>query len=66
MLHKLPVNDYKWFENKSQFPKDFIKNYNDDSDEGCSLEVMFNIIKSYSHKKFITSSKIRIIFLKSA
>ena len=66
MLQKLPVNDYKWFENTSQFTKDFIKNYNEDSDEGYFLEVMFNIIKSYSHKKFITSSKIRIIILKSA
>ena len=65
MLQKLPVNDYKWFENTSQFTKDFIKNYNEDSDEGYFLEVMLNIIKSYSHKKFITSSKIRIIFLKS-
>ena len=30
---------FKWVENRSQFDKDFIKNYNKDSDEGHFLEV---------------------------
>ena len=30
---------FKWFENTSQFGKDFIKNYSDGSDEGYFLEV---------------------------
>ena len=37
-LWKLPINDFKWIEEKSQPNKDFIKSYNDDSDEGYFLE----------------------------
>ena len=29
---KLPVDGLKWIENTFEFNKDFIKNYNDDSD----------------------------------
>ena len=36
---KLPVNVFKWVEETSQFNEDFIKNYNDDSNEGCFFEV---------------------------
>ena len=39
MSRKLPVNCFKWVENKFQFNEDFIKNYNQDSDEGYFLEV---------------------------
>ena len=38
MSRKLPVDGFKWVENKSQFNKDF-KYYNKDSDEGYFLEV---------------------------
>ena len=31
---------FKWVENTSQFSKDFIENYNEDSDEGYFLEVV--------------------------
>ena len=34
MLQKLPVNNLKWMEDTFQFNKDFIKNYNEESDEG--------------------------------
>ena len=37
MSQKLPVNDFKWVEKTSQFNKDFIKNYNEDSDIGYLL-----------------------------
>ena len=30
---KFPVNDFKWVEETSQLDEDFIKNYNDDSNE---------------------------------
>ena len=30
---------FKWIKNTSQFNKDFIKNYNEDSDEAYFLEV---------------------------
>ena len=33
MLQKLPVNNFEWTKNTSQFNEDFIKNYNEESDE---------------------------------
>ena len=39
MSQKLPVNKLEWIENTSQFNEDFIKNYNEESDEGYFLEV---------------------------
>ena len=39
MSQKVPVNGFKWVEYTSQFNKDFIENYNEDSDEGYFLEV---------------------------
>ena len=39
MLQKLPVNNFKWIEDTSQFNKDFIKRFNEDSDEGCFLKI---------------------------
>ena len=39
MSQKLSVNDFKWVEETSQFNEDFIKSYNDDSDEGYFLEI---------------------------
>ena len=39
MSQKLPVNYFEWIENASQFNKDFIKNYNEESDKGYFFEV---------------------------
>ena len=39
MLQKLPVNNFEWIEGASQFNEDFIKNYNEESNEGHFLEV---------------------------
>ena len=39
MLQKLPVNKFKWIEETYQFNEDFIKNHNEESDEGYFLEV---------------------------
>ena len=36
---KLPVNKFEWIEKTSQFNEDFIKNYNEESDEGYFLDV---------------------------
>ena len=36
MLH---VSDFKWVKESSQFNRDFIENYHEDSDEGYFLEV---------------------------
>ena len=39
MSQKLFVNDFNWMEDTTQFTKDFIENYNDDSNEGYFFEV---------------------------
>ena len=39
MLQKLPVNKFERIKDTSQFNKDFIKNYNEESNEGYFLEV---------------------------
>ena len=39
MSQKLPVNNFEWIKDISQFNEDFIKNYNGESDERYFLEV---------------------------
>ena len=39
MLQKLPVNNFEWMKDTSQFNEHFIKNYNEESDEGYFIEV---------------------------
>ena len=39
MSQKLPVNYFEWIEDTSTFNEDFIKKYNEESDEGYFLEV---------------------------
>ena len=39
MSHKLPVNNFEWIKDTSQFNEDFIKSYNEESNEGYFLEV---------------------------
>ena len=39
MSQKLPVNDFKWVEDISEFNEDFVKSFNDESNEGHFLEV---------------------------
>ena len=38
ILQKLLVNNFEWIEVTSQFSEDFIKNYNEESNEGHFLE----------------------------
>ena len=38
MSQKLPVNNFEWIKDTSQFNEDFTKNYNEESDEGYILE----------------------------
>ena len=33
MSQKLPVNNFEWIEETSQFNEDFIKNFNEENDE---------------------------------
>ena len=39
MSQKLPVNHFEWIEDTFQFNEDFIRNHNEESDEGYFLEV---------------------------
>ena len=47
ILQKLSVSNFEWIEDTSQFNKKFIKNYNEESNEGYFLEVDFNTQKNY-------------------
>ena len=38
MSEKLPGNNFEFIEDASKFDKDFIKSYNEESDEGYLLE----------------------------
>ena len=38
-MQKLPINNLEWIKDTSQFNEDFIKNYNEESNEGYLLEV---------------------------
>ena len=48
MSQRLPINNFEWIEETSQFNDDFIRNYNEKSDEGDFLEVDFQ----YPEKTF--------------
>ena len=39
MSQKLPVKNFAWIKDTSQFNEDFIKNYNEEIDQGFFLEV---------------------------
>ena len=39
MLQKLPVNSFAWIEDTSQSNENFIRKYNEESDEGSFLKV---------------------------
>ena len=39
MSQKLPVDNFEWIKDTSQFNEDFIKDYDEESDDGCFFEV---------------------------
>ena len=39
MSHKLPLKNFPWMKDTSQFNEDFIKNYNEENDKGYFIEV---------------------------
>ena len=47
MPQKLLVDIFMCVENTCQFSKDFLENYNEDTDEGCFLKLMFSILINY-------------------
>ena len=49
MSQKLPVNNFDWIKVTSQFHEDFIKNYNEDTDERYFLEVDVQYLENASY-----------------
>ena len=45
MKEKLPVNNFEWIKDTSQFSEYFMKNYYEESDEGYLLEVDVQYLK---------------------
>ena len=45
MSQKLPLNHFVGIKNTFEFNEDFIKNYNDESDEGYFLKVYVQYLK---------------------
>ena len=41
MLQKLPANGFQWIKYTFQFNEDFIKSYNEETDEGYFLDVQY-------------------------
>ena len=61
MSQKLPANGFKWENDLSRFNEDFLKNYNEDSDVECFLEVDIEYPKelwsSYKDLPFLPERK---------
>ena len=45
MLQKLPLNNFEWIKDTSQFNEDFIENYNEENDERYFFEVDFQYLE---------------------
>ena len=41
MLQKLPANGFQWIKYTFQFNEDFIKSYNEETDEGYFLDIQY-------------------------
>ena len=50
MLQKFLVNNFEQFKNTSQFNEDFMKNYNEESDKGCFLEVDVQYLQKLNNR----------------
>ena len=46
MSQKQPINGFKWENDLSRFNEDFIKNYDENSDEGYFLELNIEVPKT--------------------
>ena len=57
MSQNLPVNNFEWIKDTSQFNEDFIKNNNEESDERYFLEVEVHYLKKlhefHNHLPFL-------------
>ena len=62
MSQKLPINGFMWYDDYlSDFNEEFIKNYDENSDEGYFLEVEIEYLKtlwgSYKELPFLPERK---------
>ena len=48
MSQKLLLNNHEWIEDTSQFNEDFIKNYNEENDEGYFLKVDVQYLQKWT------------------
>ena len=57
MSQKLPVNNFEWIKDTSQFNEDFTKHYNEESDGGYFLKVdvqyLEKLHKLHNHLLFL-------------
>ena len=53
MSQNLPVNNFEWIKDTYQFNEDFIKYYNEESDEECFFEVDVQYLKKITWTNFI-------------
>ena len=53
MSQKLPVNNFEWIEDTSHFNKDFVKSYNEESNEEYFLEVDVQYLEKL-HERHMT------------
>ena len=49
MSQKVPVNNFEWIKHTSEFNDNFIKNYNEKSDERYFLEVDVQYLEKWNH-----------------
>ena len=67
MSQKLPVNEFEWIADTSLFYEDFIKNYNEESDEGYFLEVDIQypekLHELHNDLPFLSESKLLLIYM---
>ena len=59
MLQKPPVNNCQWVKDTPQFNKDFIKNYNEESDEGNFLEFDVQYIEELNELHYDLPKKLK-------
>ena len=50
---KFPVDDFKWIEDTSEFVEDFIKSYNEESDQEYLIEVDIQYLEDLPIKIYL-------------
>ena len=67
MSQKLSVHNFEWIKDSSQFNEDFVKNYNEQSDEGYFLDVdvhYFDKLYELHNSLTLLPEKMKILIIK--